>query len=167
MRRSLWFVLAGTAALAAWSYRTTPATALLAAAPVLPVSTAPGIRQAGAFGAWPELEVVPALGDPFASTPPAPPAALRYQLAAPSAAEPPPPSAPALAHRFFGRVVGPDGQLLTLLTRTGEPVAISDGMTLDDGYVVEAVRADAVRLVYPALGSVVELPLPPPPSEAR
>ena len=80
---------------------------------------------------------------------------------------PPPLAAPNLAHRFFGRVVGPDGQLLTLLTRTGEPVAISDGMALDDGYIVEAVRADAVRLIYPPMGVVVELPVPPPPSEAR
>jgi hypothetical protein len=85
----------------------------------------------------------------------------------PPAAEQPPPSAPALAHRFFGRIVGPDGQLLTLLTRTGVPVAISAGQALDDGYVVEAVRADAVRLAYPPLGIVVELPLPPPPSEPR
>jgi hypothetical protein len=97
---------------------------------------------------------------PLSVAPPAP-------TAPPPPAEQPPPSGPALTHRFFGRVVGPDGQLLTLLTRTGDPIAISEGMALDDGYVVESVRADAVRLVYPPLGVIVELPLPPPPSEPR
>jgi hypothetical protein len=165
MRRSLLLMLFGTAALAAWSYRKAPAPVVVAA--MAPIGAAPVAAVAPAPSNWPEVEVVPALGDPFAVAPPPVPIAPLAPVAPPPPAEPPPPSAPPLAHRFFGRVVGPDGQLITLLTRTGEPVAISDGQALDDGYVVEAVRADAVRLVYPPLGVVIELPLPPPPSEPR
>jgi hypothetical protein len=159
-------VLVGTAALVAWSYRTAPAPVVVDAATLAPAPDMPTNRRLGTPGAWPDVEVVSALGDPFAAVPPlsvAPPA----PTAPPPPAEQPPPSGPALTHRFFGRVVGPDGQLLTLLTRTGDPIAISEGMALDDGYVVESVRADAVRLVYPPLGVIVELPLPPPPSEPR
>jgi hypothetical protein len=165
MRPSLLLALLGTTVLAAWSYRAQPVTAVVAAAAVEAAPLVPSAAPAPA--AWPEVEVTPALGDPFAAAAPPTAAPVVAVAPAPPPAEPPPPSAPALAHRFFGRVVGPDGQLLTLLTRTGEPVAISEGQALDDGYVVEAVRADAVRLVYPPMGVFIELPLPPPPSEPR
>jgi hypothetical protein len=166
MRRSLLLMLFGTAALAAWSYRKAPAPVVVAATAPAGVAAVP--TAAPAPRPWPDVDVGSALGDPFAVAPPPVPIAPPAPVAPPPPpAEPLPPSAPALAHRFFGRVVGPDGQLITLLTRTGEPVAISDGQALDDGYVVEAVRADAVRLVYPPLGVVIELPLPPPPSEPR
>ena len=61
----------------------------------------------------------------------------------------------------------PDGQLTTLLARGDTVVAVSEGMTLDDGYVVQAVLADAVRLAYPTLGLVVDIPVPPAPSLPR
>jgi hypothetical protein len=165
MRRSLWLLLVATAVLAAWSLRK-PATAPVVAAVVPSALPAAAEASPTVSRPWPEIEVAAALGDPFAVTLSATASTSVAPAPAPTVA-PPAPTAPALAHRFFGRVVGPDGQLLTLLTRTGAPVAISDGMALDDGYVVEAVRADAVRLVYPPLGIVVELPLPPPPSEPR
>jgi hypothetical protein len=164
MRRSLWVTLVATVVLAGWSLRK-PAPEPVAAAFVAPAERATAPFSPTVSRAWPELEVAPALGDPFAVNVLAP--AAPVAVAPAPTAEPPAPTAPAIAHRFFGRVVGPDGQLLTLLTRTGAPVAISDGMALDDGYVVEAVRADAVRLIYPPLGVVVELPLPPPPSDPR
>jgi hypothetical protein len=166
MRRSLWLMLVPTVALAGWSLRT-PAPAPVVAAANAPVDHTTAPSSPTVARAWPDVEVAPALGDPFAVEVPAPPTATLAASVTAPAALPPPLTAPALAHRFFGRVVGPDGQLLTLLTRTGAPVAINEGMALDDGYIVEAVRADAVRLVYPPLGVIVELPLPPPPSEPR
>jgi hypothetical protein len=167
MRRSLWLMLFATASLAAWSLRKPALTPVVAAADIASVDHVPAARSSAAISAWPEVEVEPALANPFVVNLSAPTAAVTVVAAPAPAAEPPPAIAPAVAHRFFGRVVGPDGQLLTLLTRTGVPVAVSDGMALDDGYVVEAVRSDAVRLVYPPLGVLVELPLPPPPSEPR
>ena len=173
MRRSLLFVLIGTVALAAMSLRWTSAPTIVAAASPATQQMAPIVATSSGQLAkprdWPEVEIAPAAFDPFLVAPapqeapnkPPPPSA-------PPAPEPPPaPTAPALEYRYFGRVVGPDGQQITLLTRTGAPVPVSEGVPLDDGYIVESVRPDAVRLVYPPLGTVVELPLPPSPSELR
>jgi hypothetical protein len=178
MRRSLALTLAATVALAAWSLRWPPAPRVVAAV-TLPAladaqqlastpSTVPSVA-ATLSPTWPVVELAPAAGDPFTVAAPTPAVST---LTPPPGPPPlpeaaPAPTAPPLAHRFFGRIVGPDGQLITLLTRTGEPVAVSEGVSLDDGYVVESVGAEAVRLVYPPLGTVVELPLPALPSEVR
>jgi hypothetical protein len=172
MRRSLLLVLAATVALAAWSYRWTPAPTLVAAAVLPAAANTPSADVTSQRSArpdrWPEVEVAPAVGDPFSVAPPKEAPRNLPPPGPPPAPEPPPaPTAPALEHRFFGRVVGPDGRQITLLTRTGVPVAVSDGVALDDGYVVESVRPEAVRLVYPPLGTVVDLPVPPMPSEPR
>jgi hypothetical protein len=57
----------------------------------------------------------------------------------------------------------PAGPRLVMLARGDEVAFIQAGARLDDGYVVEAIGADAVRLVYPPLGMKVELPVAPPP----
>ncbi len=173
MRRSLVFVLVATVALAAWSYRWSAMPPVVAAAS-LPATagTAPpaaSVSQRARPVRWPEVEVAAAAGDPF-SVAPAPqqtPPNLPPPSPPPVPAAALPPAAPALEHRFFGRVVSPDGQQITLLTRTGVPVAVSEGVPLNDGYVVESVRPEAVRLVYPPLGTVVDLPIPASPSEPR
>lgn len=82
--------------------------------------------------------------------------------AAPSAAPatPPPPVAPTVTYRYLGSMTTPDGERIVLLARGETPVPVTAGTRLDEGYVVEAVSEEAVRLVYPALGSVVLVQIP-------
>ena len=66
-------------------------------------------------------------------------------------------------YRFFGRMTSPDGQEETWLASGERVVLAKPGTSLEDGYVIETVSADAVRLAYPALDAHVQIPLPPPP----
>jgi hypothetical protein len=66
--------------------------------------------------------------------------------------------------RYFGSMTTPAGERLVMLARgDNNGAVVQAGSQLDDGYVVQAIGSDAVRLVYPSLGTVVDLPLPPPP----
>jgi hypothetical protein len=88
---------------------------------------------------------------------------------APVAPPPPPPTpmAPPMSWRYLGAMVTPAGQRLVMLAKGDTNVTIQAGTQLDEGYVVEAIGADAVRLVYPPLGTVVDLPIPPAPPSPR
>jgi hypothetical protein len=57
-------------------------------------------------------------------------------------------------------MTGPDGVEQTLLGRGDAAVPITVGTTLDNGYVVESIAADAVVLVYPPFGSKAVLQIP-------
>lgn len=115
------------------------------------------------------MVVAPAVGDPFgrpelaAVVRPAPPVASVPAIPAPL------PMAPSPAYRFVGRLVTPGGEEVVLLGRGSilAPVVVSVGTTLDDGYVVQALLPDAVRLSYPPLNLTVELPVTAPPSDAH
>lgn len=103
----------------------------------------------------PDLE--PAVADPFvgpATSAPVPPPKPAPMIAAPvpAPAPPAPPVAPPLSYRFFGRMVGPGGEVLTFLARADQVLAVRAGQALDDGHVVEAVDDAAVRLKYLPLG---------------
>lgn len=82
-------------------------------------------------------------------------------------ADPPAPVAPRLTHRFYGRLTTPSGEEVVLLAQGDVPVPVSPGTTLGDGYVVQAISTEAVRLIFPPLGTVIDLPLPPPPSAVQ
>jgi hypothetical protein len=106
--------------------------------------------------------------DPFAvylptpsPAPTEPPPVEKPQRSLPRAAEPRP-AAPAVTYRFLGRMLTPDGQIITLLGRDEQSIEIKSGQMLDDGYKVEAITDQAVRLVYPPLGTVVEVAIPQP-----
>lgn len=86
---------------------------------------------------------------------------------APPPPPPPPPTAPAMTWRYLGSMLTPSGGRLVMLARGDTSVTIQAGMRLEEGYVVEAIGSDAVRLVYPPLGTVVEIPIPPPPPSPR
>ena len=92
--------------------------------------------------------------------PPAPKVVSPPPEAAPIPEPLPPPSAPAMTWRYLGSMLTPDGQRLVMLARGETNVTIEAGMVLEDGYVVQAISADAVRLVYPPLGTVVDVPIP-------
>lgn len=106
--------------------------------------------------------------DPFAPyVPPVPTPPAVKTLAAPAIAVAPPPApaqalpvAPGLNLRYLGAMVTPEGQRLVLLARGDVAVPVEVGMRLDEGYVVQGLFANTVRLVYPALGTTVDVPIP-------
>ena len=168
------FALAASVALsvvALWPRKTPP---VVGAADLTARGPAGGLPQAASMpglpatlSRWP-AELASVRGDPFAqpvAVPTLPPPAVPAVPAALVASAPP--AAPAVEYRYFGRMTSPDGQLTTLLARGDSVVAVSAGMPLHDGYVVQGVSAEAVRLTYPPLGTVVDIPIPPPPSSAR
>ena len=93
---------------------------------------------------------------PVAVPPPAP----SSQVVAPP---PPPPPPPPNDYRFVGRMTGPDGAQQILLGHGDAIIAISKGMTLDNGYRVESISSDAVVLAFarPDGAVTVSLPIPP------
>jgi hypothetical protein len=99
---------------------------------------------------------------PYTSAPPpvpdAPPPAEKPPP--PPPAPEPGPTAPEVAYRFLGRMLTPDGQTITLLGRDAQSIEIKLGLVLEDGYKVESITDQAVRLIYPPLGTVVEIPIP-------
>jgi hypothetical protein len=58
-------------------------------------------------------------------------------------------------------MVTPDGRSVVMLTRGDSAVTVQPGMTLDEGYRVLRITAEAVRLVYPPTGGEVDIPIPP------
>lgn len=123
--------------------------------------TAPAAASAPLPAQLPRLELdATAAGDPFVGQAPPPPPQVQARPVEPP--PPPPPTAPTISYRFLGRFVGPDGKALVYLSRPdGRDVAISVGSRLDEGYVVEAVAADAVKLHYPPLDQRTSIPIPP------
>jgi hypothetical protein len=59
-------------------------------------------------------------------------------------------------------MITPEGLTLVLLSRAdGAAVSIRQGIQLQDGYEVLAIRPHAVRLIFPPTGSEVDVPIPP------
>lgn len=56
----------------------------------------------------------------------------------------------------------PQGQRLVLLSRGDAAVAVQVGTVLDGGYVVNAIDASAISLVYPSTGTLISIPIPEP-----
>jgi hypothetical protein len=178
MRRSLWWALGtsvGLSAIMLWLPDVATPPAVPAVDRSQPYGSRPTERSASdalrtngplpaSLPAW-SIDV--ARRDPFAVYSPTP---------SPAPAEPPPvkkpqrplppaeprPAAPAVTYRFLGRMLTPDGQMITLLGRDEQSIEIKSGQMLDDGYKVEAITDQAVRLVYPPLGTVVEVAIPQP-----
>jgi hypothetical protein len=78
-------------------------------------------------------------------------------------APPPAPRAdmPAVALRYLGTMVTPGGQRMVMLARGDTAVAVETGQRLDEGFVVQAIGPDLVRLAYPPTGGVVDIAIPP------
>lgn len=111
----------------------------------------------------PDWRIEPARRDPFAVTPPAtaPEPAKAAPPPAPSVTAPPVlAAAPPISLRYLGTMVTPEGKRLVMLARGQVAVPVEAGAALEEGYVVQSVERDAVRLVYPALGTEVTIPIP-------
>jgi hypothetical protein len=74
-----------------------------------------------------------------------------------SALRPPPP--PAMAYRFAGRLLQ-DGKLQVFVSKGDTPIAVKVGDRLDGGYVVEAITAEAIALIYPPSGLRTSIAIP-------
>lgn len=130
-----------------------------------------GTERAGTVPALPShiprQALEPAQADPFVGLQPPPPPAVVAMPVAPVAAPPAAPMPPVLSYRYLGRMVAPDGQVLVYLSRQGTEIAVSQGSRLDEGYVIEAITADAVKLHYPPLDTRVSIPIPLPEAQDR
>ena len=76
-----------------------------------------------------------------------------------SLAPPPPPPPPVQSFRFAGRLIQ-DGNVQLFVSKGDTPVPVKPGAKLD-GYVIEAVSANAIELVYPPSGHKERIFVPP------
>ena len=67
--------------------------------------------------------------------------------------------------RFLGNMTDPSGKQLVYLARGDTAVLVGAGETLDEGYVVESLNADAVVLAYRPTNTRATIPIPPPPRQ--
>jgi hypothetical protein len=141
-----------------------------------------GVRSAAAapdIGALPSAippwQVEPAKRDLFAPVIPPPPNAAKapppvVTVAAPVVAAtvaPPAPTAPAINLRYLGAMVTPEGKQLVMLARGETTLTVQEGTRLDEGYVVQSIGREAVRLFYAATNTVLDVPIPATPSEPQ
>jgi hypothetical protein len=166
MRKSLRWAFAATLVVTAASFwPREPQRTVAAAEPRMTAAAAPAVPDTSAalpstLDSW---AIEPARRDAFApveppgaSPPPLPPAPEAHPPA-----PPPTPTAPSVTYRYLGRMTTPEGMQITLLARGDVTLPVAAGTPLDEGYVVESVGRDAVRLVYPPLGTTVDIPIPP------
>lgn len=96
--------------------------------------------------------------DPFVGLQPPPPPPPKIVVAPVVVSAPMPPQ---LAYRYLGQMTDPSGQQRHFLARMDKDVPVAVGTLLDEGYVVEAITTDAIRLHYPPLNTRVEIRIPP------
>lgn len=173
MRRGLWWMLGGTAALSAvalWlpAKPVVVAPARNASSGKVAVSvapTSPALALAAAAKLPLPLHLNPvqleaAKRDFFALEEPKPVAAAKP--AAPVATTPPPPAVapPAMPYKVVGVMLDPEGRRLVVLAKPDKSIVVVPGMSLDEGFVVESVGDESVQLLYPALDTRFNLPIP-------
>lgn len=76
----------------------------------------------------------------------------------------PAPRPPQMGYRFIGVFSGPDGVRHVYIANGDNTVAAVPGQVLSEGYVVEELAAEQVKLVYPPLQYKVAIPIPASPS---
>jgi len=179
MRSSLRWLLAVSALLSAlawwWPDNVSQAVARAGSAsetlplPSVPSSSTATVPDAASTALpdhLPTLTLDKAAFDPFVGLqPPAPPPPKPTPKPTPQPAyvPPPPPApvAPTLTYRYLGQMTDPSGKKVYYLAKADKDVPIVVGTPLDEGYVVEAITADLVRLRYPPLDVRVEIRIPP------
>ena len=106
----------------------------------------------------PEHPLEAADRDPFSiPQPPAPPP----PTPPPPPPPPPPPQAPPLNYRYLGQLIDPQGQRKVYLARADKDLLVEAGTRLDEGYRVEAITDDEVRLIYDSLQQRAVIRIPP------
>lgn len=103
-----------------------------------------------------------ARSDPFYPTAAVPAVTPPTPVAVPSAPPPPAPTAPAHNVVFVGRVDQPDGTVSVYAQVGGVSTALVAGQMLSNGYRVEAISPSGIDLLYPPLGTVARIEIPPP-----
>lgn len=86
-----------------------------------------------------------------------PPASLLVPTPAPV---PPTPQAPQQALRYLGFFSSPAGATVVLLADGEASFPVTVGTQLPNGYVVQSLGPDAVRLLYAPTATTVDIPLP-------
>lgn len=104
-----------------------------------------------------------AVSDPFEIAPPPPPPAAKSKPAAPAAEPPAPP--PPMNWRYLGQMTSPDNQRQIFLTKGDQAVPIEAGQRLGDGFTVDAVTLESVRLRHMDYGVQYLISLPEPSSQ--
>lgn len=70
------------------------------------------------------------------------------------------PSAPTLSYRYIGQMTGPDGVAYVYLARSDSAVRVQAGTVLEDGYIVERIDSDAVKLRHLASSGKANIAIP-------
>lgn len=60
----------------------------------------------------------------------------------------------------MGQLVDPAGKRLIYLARPDKEVAVTVGTRLDEGYIVESIATEGVRLLHPPSANKVLIPVP-------
>lgn len=186
MQRGLTWSLGLTLLLAAWAQLwPKPEPGVVAAAErvsatpaQLVLGTVPGPPTATKANAGPLLvdpkqmqpwALEPARRDPFIALPvatrlaTAPPSTLTAPSPPPPQSAPPPPqpaAPPVSALRYLGVLFNPNGERLLLLADGEAVVTAQPGAALPNGYVVQSVALDAVRVAHPPTGAAIDIALP-------
>lgn len=174
MRPPLRYALGATLVLAAlaqwWPQAAVPLVPAAQRAQQLELAVAHG--NDGAPPLPPSLSAVvleSAQRDPFmpwvppAAPPPKPavaPAPVPVQQPPPMPPVAPAPTAPTQSLRYLGYMQTPGGAMLVLLADGDMPVPVQQGTRLPNGYLVQAMGQNAVRLIYPPTGTLVDVPIP-------
>jgi hypothetical protein len=112
---------------------------------------------------WDRPLLEPAARDPFAPEAPQPQQPASTPAAVVTPPPPPPPAPPPLGLTFVGRMVAPDGTASIMASNGSDTLTLRSGLTLPNGYRVEAIDEQAVHLSYPGLHATARLDLPPTP----
>lgn len=69
--------------------------------------------------------------------------------------------APPVHYRYLGSFVGTGGQPLVFVANGESHQEVRTGSPLADGYTVESIGPDVIRLRHPLLDTLAEIPIPP------
>lgn len=105
----------------------------------------------------------PAAFDPFVGARPPPPPTPKPVAAVVVPVVPqalPQAVAPPLSYRYLGQMTDPSGLRQVYLAKTDTAILVAVGTRLEEGYVVESIGQDGVRLHYPPLDAHAVIPVP-------
>jgi len=110
-------------------------------------------------GDLPERDLFSPVQPPTAAPPPAP--AARVAAVVVDAPVPLPP-VPTPQLQFLGRMVTPTGMTMLLMSQQDKVLEIGVGMQLVDGFRVDGIMPDRLKLTYMPTGDQLEFAIPPP-----
>ena len=130
---------------------------------VAPAPTSSALAAAGLPERLPTTSFEPAAFDPFVGArPPPPPTPKPVAVVVMPVVQQAPPQAvaPLLSYRYLGQMTDPSGLRQVYLAKTDTAILVAVGTRLEEGYVVESITQDGVRLHYPPLDAHAVIPVP-------